>query len=60
MAGWHQRLHGHEFELTSGVGGGQGGLALQRVGHGGAIQLNFPRRGEVMRNCRELPDQSGP
>ena len=27
MAGWHHRLHGHEFELTLGVGDGQGGLA---------------------------------
>ena len=27
MAGWHHQLDGHEFELTSGVGDGQGGLA---------------------------------
>ena len=27
MAGWHHRLDGHEFESTSGVGDGQGGLA---------------------------------
>ena len=27
MAGWHHRLDGHESELTSGVGDGQGGLA---------------------------------
>ena len=27
MAGWHQRLNGHEFEWTPGVGDGQGGLA---------------------------------
>ena len=26
MAGWHHRLTGHEFESTSGVGDGQGGL----------------------------------
>ena len=26
MAGWHHRLDGREFELTSGVGYGQGGL----------------------------------
>ena len=26
MAGWHHRLDGHEFEWTSGVGDGQGGL----------------------------------
>ena len=26
MAGWHQRLDGHGFESTPGVGGGQGGL----------------------------------
>ena len=27
MVGWHHRLNGHEFELTLGVGDGQGGLA---------------------------------
>ena len=27
MAGWHHRLDGHEFEQSSGVGDGQGGLA---------------------------------
>ena len=27
MAGWHHQLDGHEFELTPGVGDGQGGLA---------------------------------
>ena len=27
MVGWHHRLDGHEFEYTSGVGDGQGGLA---------------------------------
>ena len=27
MAGWHHRLDGHKFELTLGVGDGQGGLA---------------------------------
>ena len=27
MAGWHHRLDGHGFELTPGVGDGQGGLA---------------------------------
>ena len=27
MAGWHHRLDGREFEWTSGVGDGQGGLA---------------------------------
>ena len=26
MVGWHHRLHGHEFELTQGVGDGQGYL----------------------------------
>jgi len=26
MAGWHHRLNGHEFELTLGVGDGQGDL----------------------------------
>ena len=27
IVGWHHRLSGHEFERTSGVGDGQGGLA---------------------------------
>ena len=27
MAGWHQRLNGHGFGWTPGVGDGQGGLA---------------------------------
>ena len=27
MAGWHNRLDGHEFEWTPGVGDGRGGLA---------------------------------
>ena len=27
MVRWHNRLNGHEFELTPGVGDGQGGLA---------------------------------
>ena len=27
MVGWHHRLNGYEFEQTSGVGNGQGGLA---------------------------------
>jgi len=27
MVGWHQRLSGHEFGWTPGVGDGQGGLA---------------------------------
>ena len=26
MVGWHHRLNGHGFELTPGVGDGQGGL----------------------------------
>ena len=26
MVGWHHRINGHEFELTLGVGDGQGGL----------------------------------
>ena len=27
MVGWHQQLHGHEFEQALGAGDGQGGLA---------------------------------
>ena len=27
MVGWHHQLNGHEFELTPGVGDGQGALA---------------------------------
>ena len=30
MVGWHHQLDGHEFVLTLGVGGGQGGLARCR------------------------------
>ena len=30
MVGWHHQLDGHEFVLTLGVGGGQGGLACCR------------------------------
>ena len=26
MVGWHHQLYGHEFELASGVGDGQGSL----------------------------------
>ena len=26
MVGWHHQLNGHEFESTSGVADGQGGL----------------------------------
>ena len=26
MVGWHYQLNGHEFEETSGIGDGQGGL----------------------------------
>jgi len=46
MAGWHQRLDGHEFEWTLGVGDGQGGLVCwdsrgsQRVRHDWATELN--------------------
>ena len=46
MAGWHHWLDGLEFEWTSGVGDGQGGLVccdswgrLQRVGHDWATEL---------------------
>ena len=28
MAGWHHQLDGQEFELTPGVGDGQGGLVF--------------------------------
>ena len=33
MVGWHHQLDGHEFEQTSGVGDGQGGLACCSPGH---------------------------
>ena len=33
MAGWHHRLDGREFELTPGVGDGQGGLVCCAI-HG--------------------------
>ena len=46
MAGWHHRLDGHKFELTLGVGDGQGVLVLQfmgsqRVRHDWATELNW-------------------
>ena len=47
MAEWHYRLDGREFEWTSGVGDGQGGLAVlwlmgsQRVGQDWVIELNW-------------------
>ena len=31
MAGWHHRLHAHEFGWAPGVGDGQGGLALHGI-----------------------------
>ena len=34
MVGWHHRLDGHEFELPSGEGKGQGSLACcSPLGH---------------------------
>ena len=30
MVRWHHRLNGHEFGLTLGVGGGQGGLVVDK------------------------------
>ena len=38
MVRWHHRLDGHEFELTAGIGDGQGSLSFfspwgHRVGH---------------------------
>ena len=46
LAGWHQRLNGHEFEQVPGLGDGQGGLACCgswgcRVGHNWATSLSL-------------------
>ena len=47
MVGWHHWLNGHGFELTLGVGDGQGGLACygswgsQRVGNDWGTELNW-------------------
>ena len=46
MVGWHHRLNGHEFELDSGVGDGQGSLACcslasERVRRNRANELNW-------------------
>ena len=46
MAGWHHQLDGHEFELTPGVGDGQGGLVCcksqgRRIRHDWATELNW-------------------
>ena len=43
MVGWHHWLDEHGFGWTPGVGDGQGGLALQRVGQDWEAQL-FCRR----------------
>ena len=53
MVGWHHQLSGHGFGWTPGVGDGQGGLALQRVRHDWATELNWTetRKGE---NCHPL------
>ena len=45
IVGWHHWLNGHEFELTTQVGNGQGGLVCcsmgsQRVRHDWATELN--------------------
>ena len=44
MAGWHHRLHGHEFEKTLQVGDGQPGvlqaMGSQRVRHDCVTKLN--------------------
>ena len=42
MAGWHHRLHGHEFWWTPGVGDGQGGLAC--CGSGGCQESDMTER----------------
>ena len=46
IAGWHHQLDGHEFELTPGVGDGQGGLVCcksqgRRIRHDWATELNW-------------------
>ena len=43
MVGWHQRLHGHEFEQALGVGDGQGSLVCCSpwVKHDWAIELKW-------------------
>ena len=42
MVGWHHRLTGHEFEWTSRVGDGQGGLAC--CGSWGRKELDTTER----------------
>ena len=50
MAGWHQRLDGHEFEWTPGVGDEQGGLVCcspcghKESRHNWATELNWTER----------------
>ena len=41
MVGWYHWLDGHGFGWTPGVGGGQGGLASQRLGRDWATELNW-------------------
>ena len=61
MAGWHHRLHGHEFEWTLGVGGGQGGLeCCDSWGHKesdtteqlNSTELNSYPSKTLSKNCR--------
>jgi len=42
MAGWHQRLNGHGFGWTPGVGDGQGGLVC--CGSWGCKELDTTER----------------
>ena len=42
MVGWKHRLNGHGFELTPGVGDGQGGLAC--CGSQGRKELDTTER----------------
>ena len=42
MVGWHYQLNGHEFELTLGVGDGQG--SLECCGPWGHKELDMTER----------------
>ena len=55
MVGWHQRLNGHEFGWTLGVGDGQGGLACcGSCGHKESDTTELPNWLSVIEN-HEFP-----
>ena len=57
--GWHQRLNGHGFGWTPGVGDGQGGLMCcsswgRRVRHNWATELNWTETFLILVELRKI------